>query len=980
MNAFKGRYDKVKIKKVFSVIALIIALLLAVLSIVSTTRNFLIGVFGYLVFLYIASLIVMGMLLFFDKEIKLSLKNWANVIFIFITFFALLHVALLRGVIESTENYISATYAEHNSVGGAWFSILTYWLLATYRKYSFMLAFSLVIFGFALLIVAFPLIRILDEKFTSRKSKNIEKASGLDINSENIKTNPIPPRVSQPVPDFKYENPEELKQVDASTLLFGDNDPKAPKSQERRLFGELIEDSGQREARSSELLFQNHEEKKNKDQAEKYSILDKDWGNSDLDRLYTNQGRKKLLEENTGQIYKSPEEVFGPYSPDGNYPFDNKYQNERKQEVVEQTKFEYNEVASQGNILSPLIDADNVQTREKFDDRAALLELNKPLSYEESNYYIGGESSVKAGSDLKQSPEKPVITEKKEERGDFKVKKNEPYTSQISMDPGLINTGKPKYQSETMKKSNIELPVDKPKKMEYAGQTNMFESKDVTEKELKPTIKKPKPYKAPPIDLLNDYPGSDNSFPEDYEEFRAKINATMEEFDVPAEVVNARRGPTFTLYELKLGPGYQVNRIRNLKENLKMRLEVSNIRIQAPIEGKDAFGLEIPNTKRDVVGLKSIISSKEFQKGKGGVKVCFGKTLYGESFVGDLSKMPHLLVAGATGTGKSVFLNSVIVSMLYKYSPEDVRLILIDPKRVEMSVYKGLPNLLIAETIKESAQAVNVLKWLTEEMDRRYKIFEKVGCANIDDYNEFIINPEVDLKMARIVLIIDEMADLMMTGKGRVEDYVVRIAQLARACGIHMIIATQRPTVKVITGLIKANILCRVAFAVKSGTDSRVILDEQGAEDLLGKGDMLYASTAGTVRMQGSLVDLREIRQVCDYIKQNNIGDFDEEIVDQITVKEAPTISPEELAEEAKEAKEQEFDKLVVKVMHYFIRQEKASLSSAQAAFEIGYMKAKKVVDELAKRDWIGPETTGSQGREILITKAQLQEMFPDID
>lgn len=524
---------------------------------------------------------------------------------------------------------------------------------------------------------------------------------------------------------------------------------------------------------------------------------------------------------------------------------------------------------------------------------------------------------------------------------------------------------KPEFKSDALKKEAApEFPDSASPAAEQQG---MFPSAP-----KKPYV--PKPYKAPPYDLLNDFGSSGSEFPSDYQEMKEKIEMTMQEFNVPAVVETAKRGPTFTMYYLKLGDGYKINKVTALKDNLKMRLRVKNLRILAPIEGEDAFGIELPNTKRDIVGLKSLLCSEAFNKDSSGIKIAMGKSFDGQPYVANLAKMPHLLVAGATGTGKSVFLNSVIISILYKYSPEDVRIVMIDPKRVEMSIYKGLPNLLVKEPVKESRHAANALKWLTEEMDRRYSFFEQVGCRDIDQYNDVFRDKATEPKMPKIVLIIDEMADLMVKSKNNnVEENIVRLAQLARACGIHMIIATQRPTAQVITGLIKTNILHRVAFTVKSNLDSRVIMDDGGAEDLLGNGDMLYSFPANILRLQGAFVDIQEIKNIVDYIKANNECDYDDSILQSITYE--PPAPVEEVASNPQEARDASFEQQLRIILKSFIIEGRASVSNAQAKHGVGYIKAKKLVDEMEARGFIGPQD-GAKTREILITLDEFYDIF----
>ncbi|MFA5449617.1 MAG: FtsK/SpoIIIE domain-containing protein, partial [Clostridia bacterium] len=323
--------------------------------------------------------------------------------------------------------------------------------------------------------------------------------------------------------------------------------------------------------------------------------------------------------------------------------------------------------------------------------------------------------------------------------------------------------------------------------------------------------------------------------------------------------------------------------------------------------------------------------------------------------------------------GKSVFINSFITSILYKYSPEDVRLLLIDPKRVELSVYQGLPNLLIKETVKEPDHAVNLLRWLTQEMERRYGLMEKNKCNELDAYNELEREKGVLTKLPRIVLVIDEMAELMIRGKGQVEEYIVRIAQLGRASGIHLVLATQRPTVNVITGLIRANILARVAFSVITNQDSRIILDTGGAEGLLGKGDMLFSFKKSIERVQGAFIDIKELREVCDFIKKHNDGDFDDELATLIKNK------PQEEQEKEKAAmateRDNDYENTLKRILKTYILENRASISNAQAKHNVGYIKAKKILDDLADRGYVS-SSDPSKPREVLISMEEYKKIF----
>jgi DNA segregation ATPase FtsK/SpoIIIE-like protein len=492
------------------------------------------------------------------------------------------------------------------------------------------------------------------------------------------------------------------------------------------------------------------------------------------------------------------------------------------------------------------------------------------------------------------------------------------------------------------------------------------------------TPKPSRPYVAPPIELLKNMSQSYSTEVENYGYNKEILERTMQEIGVAAEVFDAAKGPSFTRYMLRIAAGSNLKKVQASQDTIMMRLKVKSVRILAPIRGMDALGVEIPNQEREMVGLRQMLTAPEYYAKRGGIQLVFGKTLDGKAYIGDLVPMPHLMIAGATNTGKSVGINAVILSILYRYSPEDVRLILIDPKRVELSVYRNLPHMLIPNTVCEPQQAVNALKWLTEEMDRRFKFFNEAGAVNIDHYNDDVRAPH-EAKMHRIVLIVDEMADLMMQSKAEIEGYIVRIAQLARACGIHLIIATQRPTVNVITGLIKANIPHSIAFTVKTGQDSRIILDEMGAENLLGKGDMLYAcpSEPEPVRLQGAFVTPAEIKAVADFIREHNTADFDASIDDAIMQIAPPKSEESEFDEADEDGASTDYEELVKRTMKLFMDDKRPSINWAQMHLGIGYQKAAKIVYTLEQRGHISAQE-GAKPRKILLTPLEFQEYYGD--
>ena len=417
------------------------------------------------------------------------------------------------------------------------------------------------------------------------------------------------------------------------------------------------------------------------------------------------------------------------------------------------------------------------------------------------------------------------------------------------------------------------------------------EDKEVVSKEIEHSINgvgeiAKKDYLFPSMDLLNinSKLKLKNEDKKDLIENANKLEETLSNFGVEAKVVQVTKGPSVTRFELQPSPGVKVSKIVNLQDDIALGLAANGVRMEAPIPGKAAIGIEVPNKKQSPVFLREVLDSKEFTNTNKNLAFALGKDITGKCIVGDLSKMPHMLIAGATGSGKSVCINSLIISLLYKYSPEQVKLLMVDPKVVELSVYNGIPHLLIP-VVTDPKKAAGALNWAVNEMNKRYNLFSQMKVKNIESYNKLFDKGEIQEKLPYIVVIVDELADLMMACPNDVEDYICRLAQMARAAGMHLIIATQRPSVDVITGVIKANIPSRVSFAVSSGTDSRTILDQVGAEKLLGRGDMLYYPIGENkpVRVQGAFISEEEVENVVEFIKQSDEDiDYSEDILNHI--------------------------------------------------------------------------------------------------
>lgn len=465
-------------------------------------------------------------------------------------------------------------------------------------------------------------------------------------------------------------------------------------------------------------------------------------------------------------------------------------------------------------------------------------------------------------------------------------------------------------------------------------------------------------YKMPPVSLLNKVANkNDKRSKQKVLENARQLEQTLRDFGVDASINQVTVGPTITRYEIQPRPGVKVSKIVNLTDDIALSLAAKSIRMEAPIPGKSAIGIEVPNDESQMVSIREVIESKEFSNFKSPLAMGLGKDVAGRIIIGDIARMPHLLIAGSTGSGKSVCINTLITSIIYKSKPDEVKLMLIDPKVVELANYNGIPHLLVP-VVTDPKKAANALGWAVTEMNRRYKLFADSQVKDITSYNEKTNNP-----LPKIVIIIDELADLMMACANDVEDYICRLAQMARAAGMHLIVATQRPSVDVITGLIKANIPSRIAFAVSSQTDSRTILDVGGAEKLLGKGDMLFypLGAAKPVRLQGAFISEDESDKIIEHlIKETGTNSYVEEIEESIS-----SINTDKL---------DDTDELLYQAIEFVVSNDQASASMLQRKFKIGFNRAARLIDDMEERGLVGP-SEGSKPRKVLISKEDLSEI-----
>lgn len=526
--------------------------------------------------------------------------------------------------------------------------------------------------------------------------------------------------------------------------------------------------------------------------------------------------------------------------------------------------------------------------------------------------------------------------------------------------------------------SSSDIPQSEEAKAETDAEAVFGAEKKLSNKEAKeamltkedinsaPLVKK---YKKPPVSLLEKPSGGSKTNGRLLTEKAQKLEETLRNFHVDARVIQVTQGPTVTRYEIQPAVGVKVNSIVRLADDIALNLEAKSIRIEAPIPGKAAVGIEVENDSVTMVHMREIIDSQEFKESKSKITFAVGKDISGKAIVADLKSMPHLLIAGSTGSGKSVCINGIIISLLYKANPDEVKLILVDPKVVELGNYNGVPHLMIP-VVTDPNKAAAALNWAVAEMTDRYKKFAEEGVRDLESYNESVrANEEYDKVMPQVVIIIDELADLMMAAPSQIEESICRLAQMARAAGMHLIVATQRPSVDVITGVIKANIPSRIAFAVSSQVDSRTILDMQGAEKLVGKGDMLFnpMGMGKPVRIQGAFISDSEVNKVIDYVKsQVKETDYNQDVLTRIERTETS-------------GAEEDSDELLPDAIDLVVKSGQASVSMLQRRFRIGYNRAARIMDMMEARGIVSPQD-GSRPRQVLISEEELEQLEKDTE
>ncbi len=893
-------------------------------------KHFLLGFFGVFAYPLFFGGYALSYMLFKDKKFVMPKKFIVYISLLAFSLLSILHLAFSGGLsLSSYGTYLSQTY-NSLSAGGLLISLFTYPLVKLIQYFGAYVVFSI--------LLIFSAYKILDYFIINKNSINfIGKNKKQKARIEEVK---ISNSASEYLNDQIFNNSEKNPEIVVDAEISSD---EAKRLEAKRRLG-----IGQAKNQPVETLNNKQLETFNKfyNKTDDAPIF-KDYEDENIDEKLSNFN------------------AFNSSTFTGSKSQTRENDKDRREKNLE--------------FLRATIDPNYRKT--SMEDIAKL--KNKNLNLEDNLKNLPINDLIKESEELKQQ---------EREKNNSAIEQNGFYLNNISNEDNLNNnTNSTNNINNNANNSNkgdkisdvkIDDLINKVKNLEKSEEVTKEEKKYTqtnlldTKKEPKmATYKKPSRYVRPTTDLLNNISTDANKYCENYEEKAKIIETTLENFKVPAKVIGVTCGPAVTRFELEMPPGISVNKINQYSNDIAMALASSHgVRIEAPIPGKSAVGIEVPNDEIATVGLRECLESKEFYGAKGKLTFALGKDINGKYRVCDLSKMPHLLVAGTTGSGKSVCLNVMLVSLLYKCSPEELRLVIVDPKRVEFSMFNNLPHLLIPEIISNSDKTINALNYLINEMERRYEKFEEAYVKKIEEYNETedVVSGKAQ-KLPYIVMILDEMNDLMSSNKKEIEDRITRIAQKARAAGIHLVLATQRPSVDVITGTIKANLPSRIAFAVSSFIDSKTILDRVGAEKLLGKGDMLYypQELPEPARIQCAFISNEELKNVIQFIKQNNEGVFDEQAEREIN----KTSDNNGIASSGYDPNE--LDSLMPDALKYVIEIGQASISKLQRHFALGFSRAGKIIDQMERLHYISP-ADGSRPRTVYLTMDEYRQIYGD--
>ena len=887
------------------------------------------GLFTYAVFLFN---IVIGVFFIFEKQIALNGKTLALLIVTLCLFVCLIHTITTSKYIDYTYgDYLVACYNSKVTAGGLLFGIFTFPVAFVTHYIGACISFVI-----AMVIT----ISLTIDMFLTKKQTKVSKPK-------------VVPSVEQPTEEQQddeynqFEEEAEQQPIQTKTTVDDDIFIKDDEPEEKRTARKIL---GLRNYGDNE----DEEETTQNEEPEEFASFRNKIQQSGNKPNFIYHGDDNELDNDTSNDFTQTTIKTQPK---------NSADSERKRKITEflsATKGEY----------KPL-DDDTTITKQQpqndlYDDNFSLksYQKNKDKYNKQNEEFDKRYANLKNDNDEFNSVKIDDFVFKPDFGNDDDNNDND---FSLGNKP-LFDSQKTGYKQEHGFEPKQETP-----KREFYNQVSMSATDGKNEEKPK-MYPRPKKYNAPTTELLKYYPNNDGDSVEEQQQKGRMLEQTLESFKIPAKISSIARGPAFTRYELQMPVGIPVKRVLGFTDDIAMSLESKgSIRTEIPIPGKNAFGVEVPNKKISTVSLRDVLESKNFTTSKSPLTFALGQDIANESRVSRLDKAPHMLVAGSTGSGKSVCLNSMLISWIFKASPDDVRLILIDPKQVEFTPYNGLPHLLVPNVITSTEKALNAMSWSIDEMERRYSLFSKFGVRNIEEYNDTVeVKSFMAEKLYYIVLVVDELADLMSQSKKEFEEKIMRLTQKSRAAGIHLVLATQRPSVDVITGTIKNNLPTRIAFAVSSFADSKTIIGESGAENLLGKGDMLFAPIDSPTpsRIQGCFVSNDEIKTVLDYVKENNDAVFDSEIEDKMFNRNQGEPGGFE-AEPSAEV----FDPLMKDALRNFIKTNNASVSKLQRIFNIGFNRAGRIVDQMEHAGFVSPKDS-KNNRVIFITQQEFEERF----
>jgi len=937
-------------------------LLMLVFNLFEIFTIFMTGVFGLIIYPICIFFIVVGILLMCNKDIKTSKSVVVFSILWLCIFVLILQMATSKNIDNTMPEYISTTFKENITAGGVLFGIILYPIYYVTYDVATYIILSIALVIFTALLIDKIYIDSKNKKLLSivnSNSSNIDVSSDLLQHEEDSEVESIAVTYNNSSDDDIFISDEEDKEQreEAKNILGLSKDSKSP-------VNDSVVEEDYTEKLEKPIIFDTTTTSTNIKVTEpkKPSFFVHEEPFSTTPNLGSTM-IKDPKEEEKKKLDDERRNAALAYLNISRGKFDTKNNKSEIDNIKNQ-----NELANSQKDLTILTNQtqENVNRLNNLINNSSLMQNNKQELSVGRNPFKSVESAQQTSLNFDENKDiyDESFTKKEFNNNLDKFKK-----SNISLNNAFNNLTKMANEvySGDVKENLVDSESFRPVQVSMNDPVQR-------NKPAQKIYKKPPTYVRPPIDLLKKYSSNIDADSDYIQEKGQRIVDTLKAFKIDTKIINAIKGPTFTRYELQMAPGISVNTVNNKINDLSMALE-STCRVQVPIPGKNAFGIEVPNKNRITVGLREMLESQNFQTSKSPLTFALGKDISGDCKVASIDKLVHTLVAGSTGSGKSVCLNTMLISLLYKASPEDLRLILVDPKTVEFSMFNNLPHMLIPNTITDCEKAVSALSWLVDEMERRYKRLNQLCVKKISEYNETpeVLSGQVP-KMYYIVMVFDEVGDFMTRAKKEIEEKIMLLAAKSRACGIHLILATQRPTVDVITGTIKANLPSRISFAVNSYNDSKTILESSGAEYLLGYGDMLYLPQGSNdmSRIQGCFLDNKELQSVINFIKENNENDYDEEIEDQMFNKK-DGFDPTNGVDDA-------FDPLMKDCLRYFIKAKKASASSLQAYFGIGYPKANKIVLQMEKAGFVSAGDNNGR-RTLFITQQEFEERFgEDLD